>query len=188
MAPVSRTARTSALNADLTEGATAPLGKFDPLGFMELGSDSSNAWMRHAEVKHGRVAMAATVGWMVNEQGFHFPGNLATDLPFEKLAAMKPLDAWDAVPFLGKVQILFFLGSFEIISETTKPHYMKGGKPGVIPYIWDPIGFVKGADESAKSTLRVKELNNGRAAMIAIMSFFAAGQIPGSVPVLPSPF
>ena len=42
-----------------------PVGFWDPWGLAELGSDETNAWFRHAELKHGRVAMAAVTGWCV---------------------------------------------------------------------------------------------------------------------------
>lgn len=67
-------------------------------------------------------------------------------MPFESLTG-KPLEAWAAVPLLGKIQIIAFLGIIEIAGEMPKPHYMKGGKPGVIPYIWDPLGFTKNMSE-----------------------------------------
>ena len=47
------------------EGAMPPVGFWDPWGLAELGSDETMAWFRHAELKHGRVAMAAVTGWCV---------------------------------------------------------------------------------------------------------------------------
>ena len=48
-------------------GAISPLGFFDPLGFtkeMELGGVKR---FREAEVMHGRVAMMATLGYIIGE-------------------------------------------------------------------------------------------------------------------------
>ena len=42
---------------------------FDPLGFSNYASDSTLAWFRHAELKHGRAAMLGAVGWMVQKNG-----------------------------------------------------------------------------------------------------------------------
>lgn len=83
-------------------GATMPFKGFDPLGLATLGSDSTLAWFRAAELKHSRVAMLATTGYLVQAAGFHFPGMLSSDVSFETLSAMKPLDAWDAVPDAGE--------------------------------------------------------------------------------------
>ena len=42
---------------------------FDPLGFNTMGGDKSLAFFRHAEIKHGRVAMAGFVGYCVQANG-----------------------------------------------------------------------------------------------------------------------
>ena len=61
---------------------------FDPIGLADAtfyggeasawkGFESSNeasiAWLRHAEIKHGRVAMFAFVGYIVHANGVHWP-------------------------------------------------------------------------------------------------------------------
>lgn len=103
-APASQQATGSALNAVLDDmaGNTKPVGPWDPLNLATLGSDSTLAWFRAAEVKHSRVAMLATTGYLVQAAGFHFPGMLSSDVSFESLSTMKPFDAWCAVPALGK--------------------------------------------------------------------------------------
>lgn len=57
----------TALNVDLDSmpGITAPAGKFDPLGYAQVGSQETLNWFRAAELKHGRVAMLATTGYLV---------------------------------------------------------------------------------------------------------------------------
>lgn len=94
-----------ALNAvsplDGLPGNTKPINAFDPLKLATLGSESTLAWFRAAELKHSRVAMVATTGYLVQAAGLHFPGMLSHDVSFESLSTMKPLDAWIAVPAAG---------------------------------------------------------------------------------------
>ena len=109
---------------------------WDPLGLAELGGDETIAWFRHAEVKHGRVAMAAFVGWTaVAGAGIRFPGELAHGVEFSSLSS-RGLEAWDAVPGWGKSQMLLFAGLIEFHDELfysrRGTHYMKGGIPGKV--------------------------------------------------------
>lgn len=170
-----------ALGLDDIGGSSAPIPNFDPLNLSAMGSDETLLWMRASELKHGRVAMVATTGYLVNAAGIHFPGMLSSDISFESLSTMKPLDAWDAVPVAGKSQILFTIFVAEMITESKEVHYTKGGPlPGMV---FPAIDFSNVSPELIAKK-RTSELNNGRLAMIAILSFFAANAIPGSVPAL----
>ena len=162
-------------------GSTAPVGPFDPLGLALTGSDETLAWFRAAELKHSRVAMLATTGYIVQGAGIHFPGMLSSDVSFADLSAMKPFDAWAAVPDAGKAQILATILIAEIATESKGTHYTKGGDLPTI--VFPPIDFSSVSAETL-ATKQDRELNNGRLAMIAIMSFIAANNIPGSVPAL----
>jgi len=108
---------------------------WDPLGLAEYGSDETTAWFRHAEVKHGRVAMAAFVGWWAVGAGVRFPGELAHGLDFGSIPS-KGLEAWDAVPGWGKAQMLMFAGLVEFHDELffsrRGTHYLRGGTPGKV--------------------------------------------------------
>ena len=181
-------AKEAAKLAMMVEGASAPFGFWDPAGLSKLGTPATQAWFKAAELKHSRVAMAATVGWIVNEAGIVFDGNIATGVPFSSLG--KGVQAWENVPDAGKLQILLAAGAIETASEFQSPHYMKGGKLGAIPgpfglRLWDPVGLMGGLDEETKANKRQMELNNGRLAMIGAASMFAASYIDGSVPALP---
>merc|ERR1711971_700269 len=107
---------------------------FDPMNLASIGSDETLRWFRAAELKHSRVAMLATTGYLVQASGYHFPGLLSTSandmngLSFESLSQVKPFEAWDLVPDSGKAQILFFAFIGELASESQGTHYMKGGK------------------------------------------------------------
>jgi hypothetical protein len=162
-------------------GATKPFPGWDPMNLATLGSESTLAWFQAAELKHARVAMLATTGYLVQAAGVHWPGQLSSDVTFESLSVMKPFDAWAAMPEGGQGQILFTIGIAELISESNGIHYTKGGDLPTI--IFPPINF-SDVDEAELKLRRSRELNNGRLAMIAIMSFVAAANIPGSVPLL----
>ena len=82
-------------------GGTAPLGTFDPLKYSQQGSQETLNWFRAAELKHGRVAMLATTGFLVQAAGLHFPGYLSQGVTFESLSGLNPVDQWAAVSDAG---------------------------------------------------------------------------------------
>eukprot|EP00584_Thalassiosira_punctigera_P012710 CAMPEP_0172547032 /NCGR_PEP_ID=MMETSP1067-20121228/16663_1 /TAXON_ID=265564 ORGANISM="Thalassiosira punctigera, Strain Tpunct2005C2" /NCGR_SAMPLE_ID=MMETSP1067 /ASSEMBLY_ACC=CAM_ASM_000444 /LENGTH=214 /DNA_ID=CAMNT_0013334051 /DNA_START=57 /DNA_END=701 /DNA_ORIENTATION=- len=175
----------------LSEPDTTEFGSiWDPLGLAEMGSDETIAWYRHAEIKHGRVAMAAFVGWWAVGAGVRFPGELSHGLDFASIPS-KGLEAWDAVPGWGKAQMLLFAGLIELHDELFHSirgtHYMKGGTPGknMVPGLYDPFGLSTGRSEEAKAKGRSSEIKNGRLAMIGVAGLWAAATLEGSVPLQP---
>ena len=162
-------------------GSTKPVKSFDPLNLASVGSDETLAWFRAAELKHGRVAMLAFTGYVVQSAGYHFPGMLSSDVSFESLSGMKPFESWDAVPDAGKAQILGMIFVGELYSESQGTHYMKGGD---LPEVVFPKFDFSNVDADVLKMKRNRELNNGRLAMIGIMGFVAANNVPGSVPAL----
>jgi hypothetical protein len=130
------------------------VGFWDPLGIVsEDTSPETIGWFRHAEIKHGRVAMAGFVGYCVHANGITFPWNIQTALPQTTLtsslptlsfadisAAGSPGDMWDALPTAAKVQIILVVGFLEMHGENSlaleadgEKHYVRGGKPGYYP-------------------------------------------------------
>merc|ERR1719498_1354667 len=69
---------------------------WDPLNLGSTGSEQTLAWFRHAELKHGRAAMLASVGYLVQVNHGHFPGMLSVskNISFAQLAQMTPYAAW----------------------------------------------------------------------------------------------
>ena len=135
VAPVAP-ASSSALRADASgmDGIQAPTGFFDPLGLSKSASDETLAWYRAAEIKHGRVAMAAFLGCVVNGLGLEFPGAIDVNGDsFASLGATKlPLETWDAIPASGRIQLITAIGGMEWVFEAQQPHYLRGGTPGAI--------------------------------------------------------
>merc|ERR1711933_650063 len=133
---------------------TPVVGFWDPLGIVtEDTAPETIGWFRHAEIKHGRVAMAAFVGYCVHANGIVFPWNIQTALPWTSVtsdlptisfadisAAGAPGDMWDALPTAAKVQIGCVIGFLEMHGESSlaleadgQKHYVRGGKPGYYP-------------------------------------------------------
>ena len=194
VAPVAP-ASSSALRADASgmDGIQAPTGFFDPLGLSKSASDETLAWYRAAEIKHGRVAMAAFLGCVVNGLGLEFPGAIDVNGDsFASLGSTKlPLETWDAIPASGRIQLITAIGGMEWVFEAQQPHYLRGGTPGAIRLTpgtapwhasgYDPMGKY---DAETRQKKRNMELANGRLAMLGMAGFVAAEKIPGSVPIL----
>merc|ERR1719482_1509220 len=96
------------------------VGYWDPLG-IAAGEKETIGWYRHAEIKHGRVAMAAFVGYCVQSNGIHFPWNLQAPIgplnagiptiSFGDIsAAGGPADQWDALPTPARICSLAGVG------------------------------------------------------------------------------
>jgi len=158
---------------------------WDPPNLAETGSDQTLAWYRHAELKHGRAAMLASVGYLVQLNHLHFPGMLSVSkgVSFASLAELKPYEAWEATPVEGKLQIALVGGILELLTESEGDHYMRGGTPGDLKFFNKSFLSSKMSEEEKKRRA-LAELKHGRAAMLFLASIIAANNIPGSVPAL----
>merc|ERR1711924_384128 len=156
-------------------------------------------WFRHAEIKHGRVAMAAVLGFIA--QCTPLVSGEHTTLPYRGYVAnCTPQEQWDNIPLLGKLQIITVVGMLESYGEGAGDpegyvHYTKGGFPGYFPPIagragfgqvtlnlYDPLGWFN--EDKDKVRGRQVEINNGRLAMLGIFSLLSEAKVPGAVPPL----
>jgi hypothetical protein len=194
-----------------------PLGIGEPDVFAEangispFSDEQVIAWFRHAEIKHGRVAMAAFVGFCVQSMTC-FPWEISKGVMYSDIfAAGGPGAQWDALSTTAKGQIFTFIFILEVIGESSfalekcgQTHYMKGGTPGFFPSLkaegvlphpvpldlFDPFGLSAKLTPEQKSKKLLAEINNGRLAMIGIMGMCSASKgliVPGldSLPIKP---
>jgi hypothetical protein len=179
--------------------------KCPPLGARILQDTNPNAikWFQNAEIKHGRIAMIATIGFMVQKSGVHFPLYLGptgsnafhpesatnwylsstSGVTFSDIAKAAPLDAIKMVPAEGWLQIFFAAGLFEAVAFQRQWNE-EGRVPG--DYGYDPLGFTKregGFDSDEIKSLRMKEIKNGRVAMMTMAAWVSNEAIPGALPV-----
>ena len=157
-APATQTKSGSTLSAwkdETVVGIVAPTGYFDPLGLSKGKSDEVMAHYREAELKNGRVAMAACLGWYITAAGVHPAFNSA--LSSDPLAAAKEL------PAVGWIQFVLGCGAIEWMAEQIKK------RPGYVP--GDVLGAAYWVDDSDEGWVdyQNRELSNGRLAMVAIM-------------------
>jgi len=179
------------------------VGYWDPLNLAggEFWGDSNAAtigFLRESEIKHGRVAMAGFVGYIVHANDIKFPWKPFADSP----KGVSPQELWDTLPEAAKWQIFVTIAFFEfwrensyILSAEGESHYMRGGKPGYFPTfaqlphpvpfsLFDPFGLQKNMSPEKKAKSLLAEVNNGRLAMIGLMGFLSESAVPGSVPGL----
>jgi len=158
-------------------GAQAPLEFWDPLGLTLDRNVEKFVRRREVELKHGRVAMIATIGYIVPEY-FKFPGYLAPSMDLKFADVPNGLAALSKVPTAGIAQIVAFAGFLELYYN--KPYgepgnYGKGyfglGSVGVNVSIQDPV------ERDRKLNI---ELANGRLAMFAIIGMFFQDGLTGS--------
>lgn len=143
----------------------APIGFFDPAGFSKVGDEEGFRSLRLAELKHGRVAMLAAVGFLVAEQ-FHpfFGGDI--DVPSFIAFQETPLQPfWPAVVLLIAVPEVFSVFSFQSPFGGETWAIRQDYFPGDLGF--DPLGL-KPKDADELKSMQTKELNNGRLAMIAM--------------------
>merc|ERR1719204_1434867 len=78
-------------------GVQAPVGFWDPLGLSKDGNVDTFKRRRATEVKHGRISMLATMGYITPEF-FKFPGYLAPHLGLKFSDVPNGLAAFSKVP------------------------------------------------------------------------------------------
>ena len=137
-------------------------------------------WLRESELKHCRAAMLASIGAFSAQWGLVIPG-------YEDTLNADPtgnLQAFFTGHPLGFAQIFLAIGIVEGSSNPSAFWTGKGDREAG-NFHFDPTGFWAKQTQASKNTLQLKELKNGRLAMMGFAGYMAEHWIPGSVPFLP---
>jgi hypothetical protein len=167
-------------NPSKTDGLIGSVG-FDPIGFSD---NFDMKWLQESEIKHGRVAMLAVVGYLTTAAGIRFPG--AEGIPDGMASWGALLETKDGM------NVLYQMGAFFVAAEIAnreapwtgvKAEFPGDYRNGKLDFGWDKL-----SDET-KMKKRAIELNNGRAAMMGIwglvvheqmgVSILPGGYLPG---------
>ena len=137
---------------------------FDPLG---LSYWVPMDWLRESELKHGRVCMLATLGYVATDMGFVLPG---------EVHAVSSLKAHDVAVSSGAMtQIVIWILGFECIGYLAILEMLDGSgrKPG--DFGFDPLK-IGGADDPE---MQLREIENGRLAMLAFAGIVTQSALTG---------
>jgi len=148
----------------------APLGFFDPLGFSKVGDEAGFRKLREAELKHGRVAMMASAGLLVQSVA---PFGYIEEGPRGIFAATTPPSLY------GFILIFVASGALELVFWKQDPNKDVGD-------FGDPAGwgiFNNDPDPKRRAEwvlgFKERELNNGRFAMFATIGILTAELLTG---------
>merc|ERR1712048_895209 len=153
-------------------GVQEPAGFWDPLGFTADGDVSAFKRRRSVELKHGRICMLATMGYITPEITGKIPGHLSPSAGLKFADIPNGLGAISKVPALGWAQIVAYFGFCEFSGGFED---YKSGTPG--DYGWKALT----SDDPAEKTKKLSaEIANGRLAMVAIIGMFFQDGLTGS--------
>ncbi|KXZ44933.1 hypothetical protein GPECTOR_60g710 [Gonium pectorale] len=161
---------------------------FDPLA---LGAEPEKLkWYVQAELVHSRFAMLAVAGILFPELlaniGISWPGAGVAWYDAGKFEYFAP-----ASSLFGVQMLLFAWAEFRRYQDFVKPGSANqdpifsnnklpdGNEPGYPGGIFDPFGWSKGDIKS----LKLKEIKNGRLAMLAFAGFVAQAYTTGTTPL-----
>ena len=163
-------------------------GFIQPPQWEEKSNVSTLYWMREAELKHGRVAMMAWFGWLAANGAFgfplRFPGEMYSveSIP-TSYAAHDILVSQGSMGFLLTVAAVLEFCTGAVLVEVAKGESdREAGDYGL-----DPLSFLKGKSEDEVNRMKLRELKNGRLAMLAfagVATQSALGEATQSFPYL----
>ena len=161
---------TTALNAEMSkslpflpappnlEGYVGNVG-FDPLRFSDFVPMD---FLAEAEIKHGRICMMAWLGFVAVDLGFKvYP------IP-EAYEGLTSVTAHDALVEQGAMgQMLLWFSFLEVFDTIAVIQMLNGSGRKPADFGFDPLGFLKNKTPEQVEEMKLKEIKNGRLAMLA---------------------
>lgn len=140
-----------------TKGWVGDVG-FDPFSFSD---NFDMKWLREAEIKHGRVSMLATLGFVMQE--------------YTTLPGLTHVDDSNLAPTVvgasPMLQIILWVGVLEFWTNkgnVTMLNMFEDSDRVPGDFGFDPMGLAVGLSDEAYEKRQLQELKNGRLAMLAI--------------------
>ena len=141
-------------------------GFIQPPSWEETDGIDTLYWMREAELKHCRVSMLAWFGWLATDGAFgfplRFPGEIYQSIPNSYNAHDILVEQGSMQFLLLVVAVLEFTSSAALVQVSKGELDREAGDFGL-----DPLGFLKGKSKEETDKMKLREINNGRLAMLA---------------------
>jgi hypothetical protein len=148
-------------------GVQEPVGFWDPVGFTSDGDELAFKRRRCVELKHGRICMLATMGYITPEVAGKFPGYLSPSAGIKFADIPNGLAAVSKIPAAGWAQIVAYAGYCELSGPQTRAANTED-YASITPgdYGWKVL---TSDDPEEKTKKLAAEIANSRLAMVAIM-------------------
>jgi light-harvesting complex I chlorophyll a/b binding protein 1 len=157
-------------------------GFIQPPSWEDMGEGISTLyWMREAELKHGRVAMMAWTGWLAADGAFgpmpfRFPGDIYSveNIP-DSFSAHDILVQQGSMGFMLTMAFLVEISCGAVLVQVAKGESDREAGD----FKLDPLRFLVGKSKEDVDTMKLKELQNGRLAMLAFAGVATQSALEG---------
>lgn len=154
---------------------------FDPL---RISDYFPMDYLREAELKHGRICMLAWLGFVAVDCGFRIYPTPELYVGVSSINAHNAACEFGAMGNMG-----IFIAIFEMVSWLSVQQMLQGSGREAGDYGFDPLGILKDKPEEEVNRWKLRELKNGRLAMLAFsgvvtQAVLTQGPFPYTGPVV----
>mmetsp|Transcript_1031 Transcript_1031/g.1363 ORF Transcript_1031/g.1363 Transcript_1031/m.1363 type:complete len:249 (-) Transcript_1031:948-1694(-) len=156
-------------------------GFIQPPQWEEVEGISTLYWMREAELKHGRVAMMAWTGWLAADGAFgptplRFPGSIYSveNVP-DSFSAHDIMVQQGSMGFMLTAAFLIEISCGAVLVQVAKGESDREAGD----FKLDPLRFLVDKSKDEVDLMKLKELQNGRLAMLAFSGVATQAALEG---------